>query len=100
MLKFFQNLYQKYYSYLEYVPIIIIGLLLVAETEMKKKAFHLSFQIIITTIIYTVFFFLILHYGKSKTMAVIVCALLWVSLIYLKNCLLSPSVSYMLNPVR
>lgn len=87
--------------YLEYVPLVIIGLLLVAEHELEKRALHLSFQIVITSVIYIVFFLLVLRYGHSKILAVVVCGLLWVSLVHLKNCLIpSLSAPYMLGLSR
>lgn len=76
---------KDFLEYFEYVPLLIITLLLVAEEELEKRALHLSFQIAIMIITATVFFALVLKFGNGKTFSALVCIVVWIVLVYAKK---------------
>lgn len=74
----------SYKKYSDYIPFLLIGLLLIADEEMDNHAIELSCQMIINIIIY-VSFFIMLLYLKSKIICLLICVILWLILIFIKK---------------
>ena len=68
----------------DYVPLVLITLLFVAETELQDHALNISVQIALTIFIIIVFF-TVLHQCNSKKIAITISFVLWIILVYIKN---------------
>jgi chromate transport protein ChrA len=84
--------YNKCKNYFEYVPVALLALLFVAETEMKNKAASMSCQLGITIITAIIFFVLLMKFKIKKYYAFAAAALIWIALVYAKRCHLLPPI--------
>ena len=71
---------------IDYLPLMLITLLFITETELEKRAVHISCQLAITIITLTVFFVIVINIQNSRTSAFIVALTIWITLIYAKQC--------------
>lgn len=79
---------QKFMGYIDYIPIMLIAFLFVAETELKTKSFATFCQLGIAFICGLIFFALVLLIGMKKINAILIATILWMTLVYLKKCYL------------
>jgi hypothetical protein len=79
------NFFQKHKSIFDYLPMMLITLLFVAESELEKHAINTSCQMVITIFIMTLFYILVIYYKNTKTISLFVCCFLWIILIYIKK---------------
>jgi hypothetical protein len=68
----------------DYIPMVLISLLFIAEKELSNHALNVSLQLALTIFIIIVFF-TILYQCQSKKMAIIVSFIVWIFLIYIKG---------------
>jgi hypothetical protein len=73
---------KKYY---DYIPVALIGLLFIAETDMERHAIHTSCHMCINIISIVLFYCIILHYEKSKVFAFFTSIIIWGVLMYIKD---------------
>lgn len=76
---------KKYRTYTEYLPIVLLGLLFIADTEIEKHAVKMSCQLTITIFTLLIFFIVAIKFPKAKIIAFITAFVLWVMLIYVKR---------------
>ena len=76
---------RKYRSILDYLPMLLVTLLFVAETELEKHAVNTSCQVAITIVTLVVFYVLILKWKNTRIFAFLVAMTIWVILIYVKK---------------
>ena len=88
-----KELMNKCKGYLDYLPLMLITLLFIAETELEHHAVHMSCQIAITIITLSIFFIVVINIKDSKVLGFTVALTVWIILIYIKNrCLLKKRV--------
>ena len=68
----------------DYITMVLISLLFIAEKELSNHALNVSLQLALTIFIIIVFF-TILYQSQSKKMAIIVSFIVWIFLIYIKG---------------
>lgn len=83
---------EKYKGYLDYLPIMLLTLLFIAEAELEHHAVHLSCQMAITIITLSIFFLIVLNVENAKTLAFIIALTFWIVLTYCKSKLIIKSV--------
>jgi hypothetical protein len=69
----------------EYIPVALIGVLLIAEEDIHNHALKLSWQISILTLTMALFFILVIKCEQPRHKAFIACLILWVMMIYVKQ---------------
>jgi len=79
------NTFKKYRQYIEFFPIVLIGLLFITEAEMEKSALNMSCQLTITIVTVLMFFLIVMKFPRSKGVAFIVALVLWIVLVYVKK---------------
>ena len=79
------KIFNKYKKYMEYLPLMLVGIYFVAEAEMEKHAVNTSCQLIITLITVIIFFLLLFKFRQHKIVALLVASALWVILVFAKN---------------
>lgn len=80
-------------KYTEYIPIVLLSLMFVADEQLEHKALSMSCQTCIMVICSIIFFMLLLKFSYSKYTAFIITGVLWVLLIYIKQ-------QYILKPLN
>ena len=78
-------MFQKYKSYLDYIPIAIIALLFITETELETHAVNMSCQLCTTIIAVVVFYTICFNFKNAKNIALAVAITIWIVLVYAKN---------------
>jgi hypothetical protein len=71
-------------KYMDFFPFLLVGLLLIKEEHIEKHAIDIGCQTAINIIIYVIFF-IGLFYIQNKILIVMICIILWISLIYFKK---------------
>lgn len=79
------QLIQNYKEYKDYIPIMLITLLFIAENEVEKHAINTCCQIAITIITVTVFFLFLIQLRRPKLFAFTIAFFFWVFLVYIKK---------------
>lgn len=79
------EVFKKYKNILDYLPVVLITLLFVAEAEFEKHAVNTSCQISITIITLAIFYILVIRYKNTKFLALLVSLFIWIILIYIKK---------------
>jgi uncharacterized membrane protein YecN with MAPEG domain len=77
--------FKRYTRMGEYIPVILVGLLFVAEEQLRVHALHISCQLAITIVCAVLFFTVLFYCGTHKYTAFAITLFLWVILVYLKN---------------
>lgn len=75
----------------DYVPMVLVSLLFIAEKELSNHALNVSLQLALTIFIIIVFF-TILYQCQSKKMAIIGSFILWIILVYIKDIYISKNI--------
>jgi hypothetical protein len=70
---------------IEYIPIILLSLLFIADKDIEIHALNLSCQTIITIVILGIFFMLVLQFGRGKVTSFLIAAVAWVVLVNMKK---------------
>ncbi len=68
----------------DYIPMVLVSLLFIAEKELSNHALNVSLQLALTIFIIIVFF-TILYQCQSKKMAIIVSFIVWIFLVCIKD---------------
>lgn len=76
---------QKNKFYADYVPIALLLLLVVSDTDMEIHAISISYQIAMTIVAILLFFGLTLKYKYDKFVAFLIACLFWIIFIYIKH---------------
>lgn len=79
------ELFQKYKSILDYLPLVLITVLFVAESELELHALNTSCQIAITILTLGIFYILSIRYKNTKFIALLVSLTIWIVLVYIKK---------------
>lgn len=79
------KLFQKYKNIFDYLPILLVTMLFVTETELEKHAVNISCQMCITIVTLVIFYILIFRYNNTKTISLIVAIIIWLILVYIKK---------------
>jgi len=79
------DFFKKYKTIFDYLPLVLITVLFVAEAEMEKQALHTSCQLAITIVTLAIFYILVIRYKNAKLLAVLVCLIIWFILVYIKK---------------
>lgn len=79
-----KHLYLNVKEVLDYVPMILFGLLLVADSEIEKHAINTCSQMTIVIITLIIFFTISIYY-KNKNLAIIISFMIWIVLIRCKK---------------
>ena len=79
------ELFKKCKNILDYLPLVLVTVLFVAESELEKHALVTSCQIAITVVTLSIFYILIIRYKNSKFFAVFVSIVLWFILVCIKK---------------
>jgi hypothetical protein len=69
----------------DYFPVVLVGLLFIAENELEKRYIHISCQTIISILTASSFFILILFFEFNKYTSALFCFFLWIILVYVKK---------------
>ena len=77
--------FKSYTRFGEYIPAILIGVLFVAEEQLRVHALHISCQLAIAIICAVLFFTILFYCRVRKYTAFAITLVLWVTLVYLKN---------------
>jgi hypothetical protein len=72
-------------NFLDYLPLVLITLLFVAEAEMEKHALNTSCQMVITIITLVIFYLIVMRFKNTKLIALIIAMVVWIVLIYIKK---------------
>jgi len=70
---------------LEYIPLILISLLLVAEEELEHRTFHISCNLVFAFITIIIFSILVFKIKCKKYIAIALCIVVYFLLIHCKN---------------
>ena len=73
---------KKYY---DYIPITLLGLLFITETDIERHAIHTSCNLCINIISIVCFYCICLHFEQSKIVAFITSIIIWMTLFYIKQ---------------
>lgn len=73
---------KKYY---DYIPITLLGLLFITESDIKIHALHTSCNLFINIISIVAFYCISLYFEQSKTTAFITSIIIWITLFYIKQ---------------
>jgi hypothetical protein len=79
--KKFQNLNS---SYLEYIPLLLIPLIAIAQHEIEHHALKVSCKLFITILV-TIIFFSSLTVMNNRIIALVIASIFWILFIYIKN---------------
>lgn len=79
----------KYKKYGDYIPLMLIAILFMAENEIKNHTVQSSCQLVISLLTLLIFFLVAIKFKSGKYYGFITAFLLWVILVYLKNCYFS-----------
>lgn len=79
------EIFQKYKSILDYLPLVLVTVLFATESELEKHALNTSCQIATTIITLTIFYILVIQYKNDKIIALLVSLVIWFILIYIKK---------------
>lgn len=74
----------SYKSLFEYLPVVLVGLLFVTDSELEKHAVNTSCQLAITIAVTVTFFSIALKF-KNKIIAFSVAVILWVLMVHMKK---------------
>ncbi len=77
--------FNKYKSYIDYIPLVLVGLIFLSESDLEKHAFKTGCQICITVACLTIFYICSLNFTNGKVVGLCLAAVLWLILIYLKR---------------
>lgn len=71
-------------KYIEYIPVALIALLFISETEIERHAINSCAQlgVLIVTILS---FFLVLFWCRKKYIAFCIALVLWICMMYFKQ---------------
>jgi hypothetical protein len=72
-------------GYIEYIPVILLAMLFVADSDLDNHAIRLSWQLLITVTMVILFFVLIWQGICTKTVAILVVSIIWIILVYMKR---------------
>lgn len=72
-------------KYYDYIPIALITLLFITETDLERHAMHKSCNLCINIISIVCFYCILLHFEKSKHIAFISSIIIWAVLFYIKE---------------
>jgi hypothetical protein len=72
-------------NYLDYLPLVLITVLFVAESELELHALNTSCQIAITVITLVIFYMIVMRFKNTKMVALIIAIIVWITLIYIKK---------------
>lgn len=73
---------------MEYIPIMLIALLFIAEEEMDHHLANTSCQLVISLLAVICFIVIVGYFGCSKKFAIFLICILWFFLVYTKRCYL------------
>jgi hypothetical protein len=73
------------FKHLEYIPVVLITLLFIAETELEAHATNMSCQLCTTIIAVVVFYSICMNFKNAKNIALMISVLIWVILVYIKK---------------
>lgn len=85
MIPFITNFFSRHKHVLEYIPVVLVTLLLVAEVELEKHAVNLSCQLAITIFVLGIFFFFVSTLKSHRIIAFVICIVTWIALVYCKQ---------------
>lgn len=80
----FTNLFTKCRNFGEYLPLVLVTLLFVAENELGNHAISVAFQLGITAIVLCIFYLTLACFG-GRYIALFIAVVIWIALIYLKK---------------
>lgn len=72
-------------KHLEYIPIMLITLLFIAEAELETHAANMSCQLCTTVIVVVIFYSICFNFKNAKNIALVIAVILWVLLVYVKK---------------
>lgn len=72
-------------NYTEYIPIMLLGILFIAEEEIERHAINISYQMAISAATAVVFFVLFMRFKLGKRTCFLLATLMWLMLIYVKR---------------
>lgn len=79
------QVFQRFKKFTDYIPIILVLFLFVAEQELETHTVNTCCQFLIMSLVVIVFFLLAFRFRKGKKIAFIVAAVLWIILVILKQ---------------
>ena len=77
--------FKIYKNYLDYLPLMLLTLLFVAESEIELHALNTSCQIAITIITLAIFYIAIMRFKNTKLLALMFAVVVWIVLVYIKK---------------
>jgi intracellular septation protein A len=72
-------------NFLDYLPLVLVTILFVAEAEMEKHALHTSCQMVITITTLVIFYLMVMKFKNTKLLSLIVAVIVWITLVYIKK---------------
>lgn len=80
------EVFTKYKKYTDYIPMILIAVLFMAENEIENHTFHSTCNMFIGALTLFIFFVIGLKLKSGKMYGFLFALIIWVTLVYLKNC--------------
>lgn len=71
---------------MEYIPMVLIGFLFIADEHVNKKLHSITWNIIFMLGVLLLFMVLVQKMECNRHHAIILCMLIWIMLIYIKRC--------------
>ena len=81
------SIYYKFKDYSEYIPLFLLGLIFISETEINKHAVIMSCNMLIYIVALIIFFIMIIEFKYKKSTAIYIVLILWCVMVYYKKCL-------------
>lgn len=75
----------KWKELFDYVPLLFIGILLLAEKELEKHTFKTSCQLGTTVITLLVFYVMYFRFRFGKYFSIGIAVMAWVLLVYIRK---------------
>lgn len=85
MLTFFNNIKPHF----EYLPLLLLPLLLISEEQIHGHALITSLKLSITVFLYALFFILCCHYNCNKMSAIIIIVILYILMTFFRKRILT-----------
>lgn len=89
MLKY--PIFSKLYQVWEYIPLMLITFLFVAEAEIGNKVIGTTWNLVLALGIIVILYILLVLVKLPKFFVIIIAAVLWISFIFLKKIVLPTS---------
>jgi len=73
-------------KYIEFVPIILLTIILISEEQLEKDIPMTYWNGIMSLLLISIFYILLKPMKKSKTFAISIVVICWIISLYLKRC--------------